>query len=133
MSSGGSRISQRGQPTPEEEGVTSYEIVRCFIVNHLCNYTVSVASQYTQVQQECIPVGCVPPAAVAVWGGSLPGPPGSRPRSGSRPSQEQTPLLREQTPPDPPPETCCKACWDTTCNVCWDSTPPVNRILDTHL
>ena len=23
-----------------------------------------------------------------------------------------------------PPETCCKACWDTTCNACWDSTPP---------
>ena len=22
-----------------------------------------------------------------------------------------------------PPETCCKACWDTTCNACWDSTP----------
>ena len=26
--------------------------------------------------------------------------------------------------PSPPPETCCKACWDTTCNECWDSTPP---------
>ena len=93
VSSGGSRISQRGQPTPEEEGVTSYEIVRCFIVNHLCNYTVSVASQYTQVQQECIPVGCVPPAAVAVWGGDL-----------YQAPREQTPL-REQTLPgaDPPP------------------------------
>ena len=31
-----------------------------------------------------------------------------------------------------PPETCCKACWDTTCNACWDTTPsPVNRITDT--
>ena len=31
---------------------------------------------------------------------------------------------------NPPHETCCKACWDTTCNACWDSTPPVNRITD---
>ena len=23
-----------------------------------------------------------------------------------------------------PPETCCKACWDTTCNACWDTTSP---------
>ena len=88
LSSGGSRISQRGQTTPEEEGVTSYEIVRCFMVNHLCNYTVSVASQYTQVQQECIPV---PPAAVAVWGGSLPGPPGANPAPGADPPRSRPP------------------------------------------
>ena len=56
-------------------------------------------------------------------------PPQSRhpPRAGTFP---------EQAPPPeadmPPPETCCKACWDTTCNACWDSTPPlVNRITDT--
>ena len=30
----------------------------------------------------------------------------------------------------PPPQTCCRACWDTTCNACWDTTPPVNRITD---
>ena len=29
-----------------------------------------------------------------------------------------------------PPETCCKACWDTSRNACWDThTPlPVNRM-----
>ena len=26
--------------------------------------------------------------------------------------------------PPLPPETFCKACWDTTCNACWDTTPP---------
>ena len=114
--------------------------------------------------QECIPVGCVLPAAVAVrgWRGGLhqvtvmafwcgglvmafcPSPqkahtrrppsirrppnqkaitegnipPGADP-PGPGPPQEQTPP-RDQAPP---PETCCKACWDITCNACWDSTP----------
>ena len=73
-------------------------------------------------KQECIRVGCVPSAAVAVsprgfclsacWDTS-PSPPGADP-PGSRPPQTRC----------PPPETCCKACWDTTCNACWDSTPP---------
>ena len=54
-------------------------------------------------EQECIPVGCVPPAAVAISGGVSP-------------------------PGIPPEQTPCKACWDTTCNACWDSTPPVNRM-----
>ena len=45
-------------------------------------------------KQECIPVGCVPPAAVAVLGGlhqANPLPPG-----------EQAPLPRDQTPSPPP-------------------------------
>ena len=63
--------------------------------------------------RECIPVGCVPSATVAVCfqGGS-----------------PYTPL--EQAPPweqAPPPEQtpCCNACWDST------PPPPVNRITDT--
>ena len=111
-------------------------------------------------EQECIPVGCVPPAAVAVMGGVSTHPS----RAGTPPSQiplnfplgvglDQIPLSfplgcgpgldPPQLPPwvwawkparhagTPPTETCCKACWDTTCNACWDSTPPpVNRITD---
>ena len=74
--------------------------------------------------QECIPVGCILSATVAVCfrgGGSLPSPPEQAP------PQDQAPPPRAGTPL----ETCCKACWDTTCNACWDSTPPVNRITDT--
>ena len=61
--------------------------------------------------QECIPVGCVPPAAVAVPGGLHQAPP----RAGtpwSRPPWSRHP--REQTPPGQAP-------------------PLVNRILDTRL
>ena len=47
-----------------------------------------------QQQQECIPVGCVPPAAVGVPGRS---PPGAPPRPGT------TPPLGLGTPPNPPP------------------------------
>ena len=52
-------------------------------------------------QQECIPVGCVPPAAVAVPGGLHQTPPGSR-----HPSQGGTPQTRhppDQAPPDQAP------------------------------
>ena len=66
--------------------------------------------------QECIPVGCVPSATVAVCF-----------RGVSTPRQSIPPHSRHP----PPPPGSCKACVDTTCNACWDSTPPVNRIIDT--
>ena len=115
----------------------------------------SPTSCYLQafLQQECIPVGCVPPAAVVVRGGGLPqcmleytSPSGCGP--GEPPPQvwawrlllgvslETPPGQTPQLPPwvwawklakhagiPPPPRTCCKACWDTTCNACWDTTP----------
>ena len=92
-------------------------------------------------QQECIPVGHVPPAAVAI-GGDLPQcmlgyiPPGCGPGTPLGVGLEtpwcwpgDTTLARSlDSPPGcgpenlqgmlgyhpPPPETCCKACWDTT-------------------
>ena len=87
------------------------------------------------IQQECVPVGCVPSATVAVcfWVGSLhPPPPQSRlppdqAPPGSRPPPEQAPPRnRPPGPGTPRPGTppCCKACWYTTCNACWDSTLP---------
>ena len=79
-----------------------------------------------KIKQECIPVGCVPPTAVAVGVGGLclstyweTDPP---PSVGLETPPGQTPHL----PPwvwawkptrhagIPPPGTCCKACWDTT-------------------
>ena len=54
-------------------------------------------------KQECIPVGCVPPTAVAVGGGLHQAPPGTQVPPGSRPPQDQAP------PPPPPP---------------WEQTPP---------
>ena len=62
---------------------------------------------WTYRRQECIPVGCVPPAVVAVWGGLHQAPPWIRP------SQDQAPP-GEDTPPGPdPPRT---------------RHPPVNRM-----
>ena len=62
-------------------------------------------------EQECVPVGCVPPAAVAVPGGRgvPPGipPPETRPPSPETrhpsPPQDQTRLPRDQTPPETRP------------------------------
>ena len=54
------------------------------------------------IEQECIPVGCVPSASVAIcWPGEglLHTPP-----PGAGTPQEQAPPL----------DTTCKACWDTT-------------------
>ena len=76
-------------------------------------------------QQECIPVGCIPPAAVAIRGGSPPGTPLEQipPRTrhppfpaDQAPPWDQAPPPRADTPTPPPgPGT---------------SPPPVNRITD---
>ena len=67
------------------------------------------------VEQECIPVGCVPSTTVAVcsWGSPHPTPLGAgTPRAGTPPGA------------DPPRAG--------TCNACWDTTPPVDRMTDTR-
>ena len=79
-------------------------------------------SWHTLVKQECIPVGCVPPTAVAVHG-----------EGSASVHYGLHPQVWAWRPPgcgpgDPPPgvgletplET-CKACWDTTCKACWDT------------
>ena len=100
-------------------------------------------------KQECIPVGCVQPAAVAVWEGlpqcmlgsplgvglETPPPrcgPGDLPQLWAwRPPPSCGPGNPHPPQPDPSTsplgvglETCCKACWDTTCNACCDTTSP---------
>ena len=103
------------------------ENLKTFAQTMLCTERlISCSSLQTFIQQECIPVGCVPSATVAVCFQGGP----------HTPLLEQAPPL-EQTPPragtpwsrhppgaDPPRSRppCCKACWDTTCNACWDST-----------
>ena len=69
-------------------------------------------------KQECIPVGCVPPAAVAVPRGSLPGTPHPKEQSppeqappGTRHPPKQTPP--EQAPP-PPVDRITDACENIT-------------------
>ena len=113
-----------------------------------------IRERQSSKKQECIPVGCVPPAAVDITGG-LHAPPGADP-PGRHPPPEQAPPRPDppqlppwmwawtrspSTPPldvglgletckachagiPPPLETWCKACWDTT------TPPPVNRITD---
>ena len=98
--------------------------------------------------QECIPVGCVLPAALAVHGEvclsacwdtqPTPGvgletalgmgletpwvwawrPPRCGPGDPSDPSASPLGVGLES------PLDTCKACWDTTCNACWDTSPP---------
>ena len=53
----------------------------------------------TYLQQEYIPVGCVPPVAVAVRGVSTRHPPGADPPRDQAPPGADTP--QEQTPPSP--------------------------------
>ena len=57
--------------------------------------------KHFNLRQECIPVGCVPPAAVAVGGGlhQAPTPPGTRPPH----PQDQTPPPGPDTPQTRPP------------------------------
>ena len=80
------------------------------------------------IKQECIPVGCVLPTAVAIgWGGAGPDPRKQAPPRSRHPAQEEAPSRapqggtpQEQAPPreQGPPE---------------QATPPLNRILDTRL
>ena len=109
---------------------------------HLETTTIVQVETHFNNKQECIPVGCVLPAAV-VMGGGLP----QRmlrytPRVWVwRPLPwvwAWKPARHAGIPPTPrrtaarhAPENCCKACWDTTCSACWDTTLSlVNRILD---
>ena len=104
-------------------------------------------SPNTIIEQECIPVGCIPLAAVAIGRGVM-SPPGTPlllwpsvmafwpPQPEGHNRRPHPPWEQASAPGADPPGTrhppCCKACWDTTCNACWDSTPPpVNRI--THV
>ena len=91
--------------------------------------------------QECIPVGCVPPAAAGVSASVRAGlsPPGCGPGDPLRPDSSTSPLgVGLET---------CKACWDTTLPPQRPAakhagippamhsripTPPVNRITDTY-
>ena len=50
-------------------------------------------------EQECIPVGCVPPAAVAIWGSPHQAPPGADT------PQDQTPPWDQASPRSRPPRT----------------------------
>ena len=74
-----------------------------------------------QYEQECIPVGCVSSATVAVCfrGGLHTPPPGADPCC--KACWDTTwKACWDSTPP------CCKACWDTTCKACWDTPPGQN-------
>ena len=66
------------------------------------------------LEQECIPVGCVPPAAVAIRAAPGTPPPGTRHPS---PPRSRAPQSRHPPPGAAP----------------LDQTSPVNRILDTRL
>ena len=93
--------------------------------------------------QECIPVGCVPPAAVAVGGGGwgsasvyagiqippgvgLETPLGVGPESPQRPYPSTSPFGcgPGDPPPPPDPSTCHLGVGLETCKACWDTTPP---------
>ena len=109
---------------------------------------VKVKVKAIYMKRECIPVGCIPPAAVAARGsasvhtgihiplGCRPGDPCVWAWRPPRPEPSTSPLgVGLETPQVwawkparhagiPPPKTCCKACWNTTCNACWNTPPP---------
>ena len=99
------------------------------------------------ITQECIPVGCVPPAAVAVPGGSTQPPPGAEPpppqgvglETSLARSPSTSPLgVGLETPqPDPPNLPPWVWAWKPARHAgippplrpvaCWDTTPPPPR------
>ena len=85
--------------------------------------TASILRTDFKIEQTCIPVGCVLPAAVAVGGGRTPG---------------QFPLnfpLGCGPGPDPPPPPTQLPLWLWAWRPPWDQAPPpptVDTILDTH-
>ena len=117
----------------------------CFYFHNDTAKDLLTEEHYYKEEEECIPVGCVPPMAVAVHGGGLP-----------QCMLGYTPQVWAWRPPwpdpstSPPPgcgpedplETCCKACWDTLqgmlgyhpqetcCKACWDTSP---RWTDRHM
>ena len=113
------------------------------------------------LKQECIPVGCVPPAAVAVWGVCLSAcwdtPPwvwAWRPSLGVVlymtllgvgleapwvwawrplwPDPSTSPWVWAWRPPSQTPQPAPLGVGLENCNACWDTThPPVDRMTDT--
>ena len=179
------------QATSEVLSLRLITLINLTLQFSFCFYTGYRLHKEHDVQQECIPAGCVPPTAVAIRGGALhqeqaplPLRPGTPPPKPGTPEFTRHPLGTRHPPwtrspstfplavgldliplnfplgcgpgADPPqfppwlwactrspstsplgvgletpPETCCKACWDTTCNACWDTDPPLWT--DTHL
>ena len=93
---------------------------------YLVDYLMRKACQQISLEQECIPVGCVPPAAVAVWGVSTRHPPQTRPPSQTPPpGTRHPPSPRSRKPPGPDPP------WDQTPTPRNQAPPPLWT--DTHL
>ena len=117
--------------------ITQLHKIKVITINFIFSVSVllhllMIFKKKSKFQQECIPVGCVPPAAVAVgrrWG--LPQcmlgytsqvwawrPPPTRPLNLSHGCGPGDPPCQTRQPPPwlwawrPPLET-CKACWDT--------------------
>ena len=113
--------------------VTLFRLVVCML--YLKSTHCGCESHFLLLQkkftkQECIPVGCVPPAAVAVRGLHQADPLRSRPPRPGTPHWSRPP--RQQSP-------CCKACWDSTTPTARHAgippampagipPPPVNRM-----
>ena len=119
------------------------------IGNH-CNYfLLSLLRKKYMNRQECIPVGCVLPAAVAVTGG-LHSPLGANPPEQAPPEQGPPPEWTWSPPlgqiplnfplgcgpGDPPPSQIPLnfplGVGLETCKVCWDTTPPSQRPAGRH-
>ena len=75
-------------------------------------------------QQECIPVGYVPPAAVAVMGGGSQHTPGSRPPLGANPPIAGTLQVWAWRPPQVWTWRSPFGVSLETCKACWDTIPP---------
>ena len=110
--------------SPQIDGFSLHSLTSEIFVNCYEQYLPRVF-----IKQECIPVGCVPPAAVAIPGGLHQAPPGTRYPPGADPPdqatpQDQAPLgpgipLGPGTPPGPG-------------TPLGQGTPPLNRMTDMY-
>ena len=89
-----------------------YQIIFIFYLNRIMSLHCN-----KNHKQECIPVGYIPPTAVAVGRGAPPGTP-----QGADPP-DQAPPPPGADPPGPgtprPGTPCCKVCWDSTHPPLW--------------
>ena len=112
------------KPRMVQEEVLTYDLMKTFLYVRLYNTRMHSSRMRTTRSSESVCLSAcwvIPPRGV-----------GLETPSGQTPQLPPwvwawRPARHAGIPPSPPPETCCKACWDTTCNAFWDTYTPCEQ------